>query len=438
MPQAARPGDTTGHGPPLSPGPGSPTVNIGFMPAWRALPSAMASAVEGISNAMNSFMTRPQMTPADATASLAQISAKLVQGGAAAAASGAPGAAATAGSMVATLTTANVALTTTWTAASVVPGGQPAANIAYTEGIKAATAAAASAVMSSMAGISDMHVCPVLVPAPPHGPGFVTRGSRSVNIGNLPAARQGDRVFEACGGPDPIAMGCPTVNIGDGGGGGGFGLGRGATTPAVAVGFEADGSVYFGPNIVIVGSLEFQVKTAEYLTRLAGTPAGQALLSDIAANKHTITIQEGTDISQNIAMPADGNRENRNMWNGIGTDVTITYYPESANLYGSGADWDYFAPEVGLGHELIHGIDIAVGAVPGNPEDGPKLADGTDRDRANEEARTIGLKENLANGIPDYSGEPETTGRKYSERLIRAQLGFPARETWDDPRTGTL
>ncbi len=236
MPQAARPGDTTGHGPPLSPGPGCPTVNIGFMPAWRALPSAMASAVEGISNAMNSFMTRPQMTPADATASLAQISQALVQGGAAAAASGAPGAAATAGSMVGTLTTANVALTTTWTAASVVPGGQPAANIAYTEGIKAATAAAASAVMSAMAGISDMHVCPVLVPAPPHGPGFVTRGSSTVNIGNLPAARQGDRVFEACGGPDPIAMGCPTVLIGDTGGGGSSGAGGGAGAGAGAGG----------------------------------------------------------------------------------------------------------------------------------------------------------------------------------------------------------
>ena len=69
--------------------------------------------------------------------------------------------------------------------------------------------------MSAMAGLSDMHICPVPVPVPPHGPGFVTKGSSTVNIGNLPAARQGDKVFEACGGADPIAMGCPTVNIGD-------------------------------------------------------------------------------------------------------------------------------------------------------------------------------------------------------------------------------
>jgi uncharacterized Zn-binding protein involved in type VI secretion len=214
MPMAARVTDMTSHSPPLNPGPGSLDVLIGGLPAWRALPAAMASAVDAISNSMNSFMLRPQMTPVDATASLAQISAALVQGGAAAAASGAPAAAGTAGSMVGTLTATNVALTATWTTASVVPGGQPAANIAYTEGIKAAAAAAASAVMAAMAGISDMHVCPIPVPIPPHGPGFVTKGSSTVVINKLPAARQGDQVMEACGGADPIAMGCPTVQIG--------------------------------------------------------------------------------------------------------------------------------------------------------------------------------------------------------------------------------
>lgn len=36
MPYAARVGDSTGHGTPLGPGPGCPTVLIGGMPAWRA------------------------------------------------------------------------------------------------------------------------------------------------------------------------------------------------------------------------------------------------------------------------------------------------------------------------------------------------------------------------------------------------------------------
>lgn len=34
---AARVGDATSHGKPLSPGPGCPTVLIGGQPAWRAL-----------------------------------------------------------------------------------------------------------------------------------------------------------------------------------------------------------------------------------------------------------------------------------------------------------------------------------------------------------------------------------------------------------------
>ncbi len=37
MPMAARVGDTTSHGTPLSPGPGSVNVMIGGMPAWRAI-----------------------------------------------------------------------------------------------------------------------------------------------------------------------------------------------------------------------------------------------------------------------------------------------------------------------------------------------------------------------------------------------------------------
>lgn len=214
MPPAARLGDTTSHGTPLTPGLGCLTVLIGFQPAWRALPSGMGSAVESISNTMQSFMARPQMTPPDATASLVQISQTLIQGAATAASFGAVGAAATAGTAVAAMNVANVGLTTVWTAASVVPGGQPAANIAYTEGIKLAAASAAIAVMASLFGISDMHVCPIPVPIPPHGPGFVTRGSSTVKIGNLPAARVGDQVYEACGGPDPIAMGAMQVMIG--------------------------------------------------------------------------------------------------------------------------------------------------------------------------------------------------------------------------------
>lgn len=218
MPPAARVADMTGHGPPLNPGPGCPTVLIGYMPAWRALPAGVGPAVESASNAMKPFMSSPVLTPANATPQLVQIQTGLMQVAGAAAAHGNPAAAATGTGALAALIAANVTLTATWTAASAIPGGQPAATQAYTEGMKAAAASAAWSVFSTLAAVMnmpDMHICPIPCPTPPHGPGFVTKGSSTVIIGNLPAARQNDKVFEACGGADPIAMGCMTVQIGD-------------------------------------------------------------------------------------------------------------------------------------------------------------------------------------------------------------------------------
>lgn len=62
-------------------------------------------------------------------------------------------------------------------------------------------------------GLSDVHTCPLSTPQP-HGGGVVSKGSTSVLIEGLPAARQGDSVVEAAGGPNTIVAGCPTVIIG--------------------------------------------------------------------------------------------------------------------------------------------------------------------------------------------------------------------------------
>jgi uncharacterized Zn-binding protein involved in type VI secretion len=81
--------------------------------------------------------------------------------------------------------------------------------------MKAALGAAACAVVSAMAGLADMHTCPMPSGPAVHGPGFVTKGSSSVVINSLPASRQNDKVMEACGGADPISAGDVAVNIGD-------------------------------------------------------------------------------------------------------------------------------------------------------------------------------------------------------------------------------
>ncbi len=159
MPPAARPSDMTAHGFPLAPGPGSSTTLIGFLPAWRAVPAAAAAglqaALEATGKAIKILEETTKAAP-DATSKAAAVTAETT-----------------------------------------------------------AKTAAITAMTSAMAAF-DKHICSMpSAPVPtPHGPGVVLKGSSSVLIDNMPAARQGDKVVEALGGPDPIVGGCGTVIIG--------------------------------------------------------------------------------------------------------------------------------------------------------------------------------------------------------------------------------
>lgn len=66
---------------------------------------------------------------------------------------------------------------------------------------------------SAWRALSDTHACPLSDGPKPHVGGVVAKGSTSVLIGGLPAARQGDQIVEA-GAPNPIAFGEPSVLIG--------------------------------------------------------------------------------------------------------------------------------------------------------------------------------------------------------------------------------
>lgn len=59
----------------------------------------------------------------------------------------------------------------------------------------------------------DFHACPLVTGTVPHVGNVVAIGSFTVLINNMPAARQGDLIFES-GPPNTIAAGCPTVIIG--------------------------------------------------------------------------------------------------------------------------------------------------------------------------------------------------------------------------------
>src|SRR5258708_291073 len=165
MPQgpAARITDKVVHPAPpgLTPGPASKDVIIGNLLAWRGVLAAAAAALQGPKQA------------ADAAIKAADAAA---------------------------------------TAAAGTPGG-PAAK-ATAEATKGAALASMGALIMSMAGGAGIHACPDPPPVPPHGPGAVSDGSKTVLINNLAACRQMDTILEAIGPPNKISKGEPTVIIG--------------------------------------------------------------------------------------------------------------------------------------------------------------------------------------------------------------------------------
>jgi uncharacterized Zn-binding protein involved in type VI secretion len=65
------------------------------------------------------------------------------------------------------------------------------------------------------ARVTDKHACPAATGAVPHvGGPILPPGCLTVQIGGLPAARQGDLASCAAGPPGPILVGSQTVLIG--------------------------------------------------------------------------------------------------------------------------------------------------------------------------------------------------------------------------------
>ncbi|MGI8468495.1 MAG: PAAR domain-containing protein [Pyrinomonadaceae bacterium] len=146
----------------LTPGPGCPTVLIGYLPAWRGV---SAGAIAGLQVAKQASEIRIK------TAEAASL------------------------------------------AAAPTPGA--AAAKAAEQTLKAAEATAMGSMVSGAAGGADIHACLTLLPVPPHGPGVVITPSNTVIIGGIGAARMGDTILEAVGPPDTIIKGEMTVLIGD-------------------------------------------------------------------------------------------------------------------------------------------------------------------------------------------------------------------------------
>ncbi|HEY5140284.1 MAG TPA: PAAR domain-containing protein [Methylococcales bacterium] len=156
---AARVGDITAHGSPLSIGPGSFNVIIGGQLAWRGISAAQAALLA--------------KTVAEGAEKIAKAQA------AATLAAGTPAAAAAQANVVKTITDAAKDV------AGVIAGFVPA----------------------------DIHTCPIVKLVIPDGVGVVIDGSQTVLINNLAACRLGDTIQETTS-VNKIVQGLPTVLIG--------------------------------------------------------------------------------------------------------------------------------------------------------------------------------------------------------------------------------
>src|SRR5688572_7485248 len=130
MPQgpAARILDNVVHPLPpiLTPGPGAPTVLIGFLPAWRAVPTGVGAGLQAANQVATTAIKAAEATTAAAVG--------------------------------------------------------PAAPVAYAaeQALKGSLLASMSATITSAAAGADIHMCATPLPVPPHGPGVVIDGSATV------------------------------------------------------------------------------------------------------------------------------------------------------------------------------------------------------------------------------------------------------------------
>jgi uncharacterized Zn-binding protein involved in type VI secretion len=106
----------------------------------------------------------------------------------------------------------------------------------------------------------DFHACPIVKGLIPDIGGVVMVGSPTVFINFMMACRISDMVVEIPGGPNAIAVGCPTVFIGSAGGGGGAPGGGGGAAGGGAVAAPVESKE--GEGLTVDASGEGDIGTA--------------------------------------------------------------------------------------------------------------------------------------------------------------------------------
>ena len=314
--------------------------------------------------------------------------------------------------------------------------------------------------MPPSARVGDLHTCPMVTGLVAHvGGPILPPGDMTVLVGGLPAARIGD-MCTCLGPPDTIALGSPTVMIGNrmaarqtdptvhGGiiavgyptvligefGSGSLGGGVGGLLAGLALAGVAalkrllgldyprqelgpDGKVVtrYNASITIKGSPEYQAAVVADLDRLAATETGRKIIEEMGDTGHSLTIEPippGSDQSNGFcdyADPADAvpgkGLPNADGTPGTGADGVIQYNPSATSEY-TGEDGNTYTmePNETLGHEMIHAVHQGQGNDLMN-EGKPSPYDNK------EEMQTIGSND----GVDDYSGGEMTEGALETE-----------------------
>jgi type VI secretion system secreted protein VgrG len=285
-------------------------------------------------------------------------------------------------------------------------------------------------------------------------PDVIAKGSPTVLIGFMMAARQGD--LTAHGGV--LVMGFPTVMIGEaggggagggaGGGGGGSGGGAGGSSPGGggAPGTDGpggggggggkgdetppagprminghvveklpDGTVKVG-NIIIKGDAAFQEKVLNDLEKIGKTPTGGKLMDSIQGSGKTLTIEPAAEGEGNSAGYDDPDKRftKSDGTANDGTNSTIGYNPDREKI--GDEPWETRPPAIGLAHEMVHADQAMHGTMtPGTTNNDSKPDPSDPTKTAQEKTREV-----------EAAGIPPNDNREFNENKIRSE--------WDPPQ----
>lgn len=259
--------------------------------------------------------------------------------------------------------------------------------------------------------VTDLHLCPQVTIIVPHvgGPAYPA-APVTVLAEGLPALRLAD--FATCIGPPDVEFeGAATVLVG-----GLPWVGRFHKTAHGGILLLAAATVQIGdptfslpPQVTIRGPASFQNQVIRDMFLLYNTPSGKELWRRIEAADQPITIVPESDPHNSFAAPNDGGDAAA----GRPTGSTVRYNPDVAVfVFDSAGNRIPMAPQVILGHEMVHALNNAEGthhtaAVdPAPPASQPTINE--------EEAATI--------GTGSHSGDALT------ENTFRSDLGLPRRD----------